>query len=118
MTSGRPQLPPRPVDGHKGTFGTVCVLGGRVDDQRVMVGGPALCALGALRAGCGLAVLAVPSSVMAAALVVAPEATGLALPVDERGALQPSAVAELVDRHIEEYQCLAIGPGLGAGGAP
>jgi NAD(P)H-hydrate epimerase len=108
-----PPLPPRPPDGHKGTFGTVCVLGGRADDQRVMVGGPAFAALGALRSGCGLAVLAVPTPVMAAALVVAPSATGLALPVDERGAIKPSEVAQLIDRHIASYHCLAIGPGLG-----
>src|SRR5262245_41235642 len=97
MESSLPKLPPRPVDGHKGTFGTVCVVGGRVDDQRVMVGGPALAALGALRAGCGLAVLAVPTQIMAAALVIAPTATGLALPVDENGALKPSDVAQLLD---------------------
>ena len=68
MTSDLPRLPARPADGHKGTFGTVCVLGGRADDQRVMIGGPALAALAALRSGCGLVILAAPTSVMAAAL--------------------------------------------------
>lgn len=113
MPDSLPQLPPRPIDGHKGTFGTVCVVGGRADEQRVMVGGPALTALGALRSGCGLAVLAVPTSIMAAALVIAPSATGLALPVDEAGALKPSDTAQLLDRHMHEYQCIALGPGLG-----
>jgi NAD(P)H-hydrate epimerase len=115
MESSLPKLPPRPVDGHKGTFGTVCVLGGRADDQRVMVGGPALAAIGALRAGCGLAVLAVPTPIMAAALVIAPTATGLALPVDENGSLKPSDVAQLLDRQLPSYRCLAVGPGLGSG---
>jgi NAD(P)H-hydrate epimerase len=110
-----PAIPPRPAEGHKGTFGTVCVLGGRADDQHVMIGGPAFSALGALRSGCGLAVLAVPTPVMAAALVIAPEATGLALPVDEAGCLRPSDVAQLIDEHLASYQCLAIGPGLGSG---
>jgi ADP-dependent NAD(P)H-hydrate dehydratase len=111
------QLPPRPADGHKGTFGTVCVLGGRADEQRVMIGGPALAALGALRAGCGLAVLAVPSSIMAAALVVAPSATGLSLAVDDNGSVKPSDVAHLLDQYMAGFHCLAVGPGLGAGKA-
>lgn len=115
MTDTLPQLPPRPADGHKGTFGAVCILGGRADGQRVMIGGPAFTALGALRSGCGLAVLALPTPVMAAALVIAPSATGLALPVDEHGSLQPSDVAALLDRNMAQYQCLAIGPGLGSG---
>ena len=91
----------------------MCVVGGRADDQRVMVGGPALAALGALRSGCGLAVLAVPTPIMAAALVIAPSATGLALPVDDSGAIKPSDAAQLLDRHMNEFDCLALGPGLG-----
>jgi ADP-dependent NAD(P)H-hydrate dehydratase len=109
-----PSFPSRPSDGHKGTFGTVCVLGGRCDDQHVMVGGPALAALAALRSGCGLAVLAVPTPIMAAALVIAPSATGVALPVDESGTLKPSDVAHLLDRQLASYRCMVIGPGLGA----
>jgi NAD(P)H-hydrate epimerase len=115
MTDEHPSLPPRPADGHKGTFGTVCVLGGQAAGARVMVGGPAFAALGALRAGAGLAVLAVPRPIMPAALITAPSATGLALPVDERGALRPSEVAELLDEHLSSFSCLAIGPGFGAG---
>lgn len=113
MPHDLPTLPPRPAHGHKGTFGTVCVIGGRSDEQRIMVGGPALSALGALRSGCGLAVLAVPTPVMAAALVIAPVATGLALPVDEDGSIKPSDAAQLLDCHINQFQCVAVGPGLG-----
>ena len=50
-----PSLPPRPSDGHKGTFGTVCVLGGQGAGPRVMLGGPAFAALGALPAAQRLA---------------------------------------------------------------
>jgi NAD(P)H-hydrate epimerase len=109
-----PRIPSRAVNGHKGTFGTVCVIGGQAVGPNVMVGGPAFAALGALRAGCGLAVLAVPMQIMAAALVIAPSATGLALPVDETGALRPSDVAHLLDPLMLSYRCVAIGPGLGA----
>lgn len=109
-----PLLPMRPRDGHKGTFGTVCVIGGQATPPRVMLGGPAFSAEAALRVGAGLAVLAVPAPLMVSALEVAPSATGLALPVDERLSLKPSEVAELIDRHLLSFRCLAIGPGLGA----
>lgn len=114
-TDDLPMLPPRPADGHKGTFGTVGVLGGQAAGPRVMIGGPALSALAALRTGCGLAVLAVPRPLMAAALTIAPSATGLALPVDRRTrAIKPSAAAELLDQHLRSFRCLAVGPGFGA----
>jgi len=111
--SALPSLPPRPTDGHKGTFGTVCVLGGQGADPRVMLGGPAFAAVAALRSGAGLAVLAVPAPLMAAGLTVAPSATGLALPVDNAGRLDPSGVAALLDRYLPQFDCLAVGPGLG-----
>lgn len=114
-TDRLPPLPMRPLAGHKGTFGTVCVVGGQGAAPHVMLGGPAFSALAALRAGAGLALLAVPAPLMAAALSVAPSATGLALPVDEDGVLQPSACAELLDAALPRIACLAIGPGLGTG---
>ncbi|MFB3137675.1 MAG: NAD(P)H-hydrate dehydratase [Phycisphaerales bacterium] len=114
MTGDLPPLPPRPGDGHKGTFGTVCVLGGQAAAPQVMLGGPALAAIAALRTGAGLAVLAVPQPLLHAALSVAPSATGLALPVDRHGRLQPSEVAELLDQYLPQYECLAAGPGFGA----
>lgn len=108
-----PSLPPRPADGHKGTFGTVCVLGGQGAGARMMLGGPAFAVLGALRTGAGLGVLALPAPLMAAGLTVAPSATGLALPVDRAGRLDPSAVATVLDRYVGQFDCLAVGPGLG-----
>jgi hydroxyethylthiazole kinase-like uncharacterized protein yjeF len=115
MTMPMPKLPPRDPAGHKGTFGTVCVLGGQAAGPRVMIGGPAFAATAALRAGAGLAVLAVPRPIMAAALVIAPSATGLALPADRDRHLLPSEVAALLDEHAPQYDCLAIGPGWGIG---
>lgn len=113
MANGLPCLPPRSPKGHKGTFGTVCVIGGQAAPPRVMLGGPAFSATGALRVGAGLAVLAVPEPLMESALEVAPSATGLALPVDEQGHLHPSRVAALLDQYLDGYDCLAVGPGLG-----
>ena len=45
-----PRLPPRPVEGHKGTFGRVLVVAGSIG----MTGAAALVGRAALRAGAGL----------------------------------------------------------------
>ncbi|NBX25685.1 MAG: NAD(P)H-hydrate dehydratase, partial [Planctomycetes bacterium] len=84
--SDRPTLPPRDPQGHKGTFGSVLVVGGHAANP-VMLGGPALSARAALRSGCGLCTLAMPAPLLASALAVAPSATGCALPVDAAGEL-------------------------------
>ncbi len=115
QTTDLPRLPPRPAEGHKGTFGTVLVVGGQAAAPRIMLGGPALAALGALRSGAGLAVLGVPAPLIGAALTVAPAATGLALPVDERGCLVPSGVAELLDAQLPKVDAVAVGPAFGVG---
>ncbi len=108
-----PELPARDPDGHKGTFGTVLVVGGHCDGSEMMIGGPTLTALAALRTGCGLAWLALPRPILANALEVAPEATGIALPVDEHDAIRPSAAAEAIDSRLARVRCCAVGPGLG-----
>lgn len=117
MPSALPELPPRDPRGHKGTFGTVCVIGGQATAPRVMIGAPALAATAALRSGAGLAVIAAPEPIMRAVLGLAAGATGLALPVDDAGTLRPSEVAALLDRSLPSYDCLAVGPGWGAGAA-
>lgn len=114
MSDTAPVLPPRDPRGHKGTFGTVLVVGGQAAEPRVMLGGPAFAAVGALRAGAGLAVLAVPAPLMVAALTIAPSATGIALPVDHEGDLVASSSAAILDEILPSVHALVIGPGLGA----
>jgi len=110
-----PALPPRPDDGHKGTFGSVCVIGGqRSEDGVVMVGAPTLTANAAMRSGCGKALLAMPQPVLQSGLTLAPNTTGIELPVDEVGRLLPSAAIEALDAHAVGCRALAIGPGFGA----
>ena len=99
-----PTLPHRPADGHKGTFGTVLVVGGCSDSNSMMVGGPAFAALGALRTGAGRCVLAVPSAVLAETLSVAPSATGLPLAEDAIESIHGVAL---------DVQAEVVGPGLG-----
>ena len=40
MTDDAPKLPKRPTDGHKGTFGTVCVIGGQATPLQTTHGAP------------------------------------------------------------------------------
>jgi NAD(P)H-hydrate epimerase len=94
-----PKLPERPVEGHKGLFGRVLVVGG----QESMVGAPALAGTAALRMGAGLVQLAVPKAILAACLSITPELIGLAL---TKGAKELLAAADDAD-------ALVIGPGLG-----
>ena len=107
-------FPPRPSDGHKGTFGSVCVVGGnRSEDGAVMLGAPALAANGAMRSGCGKVILAMPQPLLLAGLSMSPNSTGIELPVDEVGRLMPSPAIEAIDSHASGCRCFAIGPGLG-----
>ena len=57
--TGIPKLTSRPVDGHKGTFGKVLIIGGSVG----MSGAPTLMGQAALRSGAGLVRVAVPISI-------------------------------------------------------
>tara|TARA_B100000959_G_scaffold71767_1_gene76111 strand:+ start:393 stop:1259 length:867 start_codon:yes stop_codon:yes gene_type:complete len=110
-----PQLPIRAQDGHKGTFGSVCVIGGqRSEDGAVMLGAPTLTANAAMRSGCGKVMLAMPQQLLQAGLSMAPVATGIELPVDEVGRLIPSAAIEAIDQHAAGCRALAIGPGFGS----
>lgn len=110
-------LPARPADGHKGTFGTVLVVGGCDMHQahQVMIGAPALTANAALRAGCGLVKIAAPDSIVRHCLTHAPCATAVALPQTDSGTPAPSAAADVIDRAITSARvtALAVGPGWG-----
>ncbi|MEZ6234768.1 MAG: NAD(P)H-hydrate dehydratase [Phycisphaerales bacterium] len=112
------QLPVRSPQGHKGTFGTVLVVGGCSAGTRRMIGAPALAAMAALRAGAGLARLLVPTPILDAAIAIAPSATGHALAVDADGAIIPHLAAEAFDTHSSDANCLVVGPGLGDGPGP
>ncbi len=108
-----PALPARDPRGHKGTFGTVAVFGGRCAGGQRMIGAPCLTALAALRAGAGLAKLALPEPIINAALVITPSATGTPLPVDSAGEIAPSEAARILSEASESSNALVVGPGLG-----
>lgn len=101
-------VPPRPLDAHKGTFGSLLVVGG----SREYLGAPILAALGAARAGCGLVALGVPARVQAAAAARLPEATYVLLPGDG-AASDPEGSAQALREAWPRFDALVLGPGLG-----
>lgn len=113
-----PRLPPRDPAGHKGTFGSVAVLGGCCAGGLLMIGAPALAARAALRAGCGLVKLVVPEPIAPAVLQLVPSATGLPIPTDPRGTYSPAEARRAVARAVDAATVLAVGPGLGTGQGP
>ena len=100
-----PPAPARPPGAHKGTFGTVIVVGG----SATMPGAPALCAAGALRSGVGLVKVAVPAGIVQTVIAIEPGATAIALGDDA-----DSAVALLDQADPTGRAVLAVGPGWGA----
>lgn len=103
----RRALPARPADGHKGTFGKVCLLGGSVG----YTGAPVLCAGAAVRSGCGLVYLGVPECVWQIAAAKCLCAMPFPLPAKD-GALALSGVADF-RRRAEGCDAVAIGCGMG-----
>lgn len=110
-----PSLPQRPADSHKGTFGTVLVIGGCAHEGVRMLGAPALAARAAIRSGAGLVRLATPSQILDAALAVCPAATGVPLSTTASGDLISHEVSQTLDAAMESADAIVLGPGLGSG---
>lgn len=104
----RGALPPRPSDGHKGTFGTVLAVAGSTG----YCGAAVLTAMGAVRAGAGLVRLAVPQSIASIVEASHLESVKCRLPDDGRGLLGAAALEPLLAL-AQNADCIAIGPGLG-----
>ncbi|MEM0913187.1 MAG: NAD(P)H-hydrate dehydratase [Planctomycetota bacterium] len=99
-------LPPRPADGHKGTFGTVVVVGG----SATMPGAAAMAARAAFRGGAGLVKVVAEQAVLDRVLAIEPSATGVASGerLDAGGVIEALRAADPDGRAV-----LAVGPGLG-----
>jgi len=101
-------LPIRPSDAHKGAFGKVLIVAGSAE----YIGAAALVCHAACRAGAGLVTLAGKTSlhpIFAAKLM---ETTHLLLPETSNGDFSPEAAA-LIAGHLQDFDAVAIGPGLG-----
>lgn len=106
MEMARGLLPERPLDGHKGTFGTALIIAG---SSRYW-GAPSLAARGALRAGAGLVALAVPGVIRPTVAMQLPEATYPLVPDKEVFGIDS---VEMLREAVEKSDACLVGPGLG-----
>jgi NAD(P)H-hydrate epimerase len=90
---------PRAMDGNKGRFGHVLIVGGSFGKA----GAPSMASLAALRAGAGLVTAAVPKEIVPTVAAVAPE-------------LMLQALEGGVDSLVKGMTVVGIGPGLGQEG--
>ncbi len=103
-----PRLDPRPTDGHKGTFGKVCIIAGSVG----MTGAAALAGRAALRAGAGLVRVATAKSALPTVAALEPCYTTTPLPEDGSGRVSGKAIHALFEL-LGANDAVALGPGLG-----
>ena len=103
-----PALPPRSPDAHKGTFGTVLIIGG----SRGMAGAVALGGMAALRSGAGLTRIACPHEILATVAGFEPSYLTLPLPEDRDGRIA-AAARPVIEAHLSGVTAVAVGPGLG-----
>jgi hydroxyethylthiazole kinase-like uncharacterized protein yjeF len=103
---------PRDVNGNKGKFGHVLILGGGYGKA----GAPSMASLAAMRAGAGLVTAAVPREILPTVAAIAPELMLEPLGQDTEGLpldlLEEEKLAEL----LKGIKVVGIGPGLGQEG--
>jgi ADP-dependent NAD(P)H-hydrate dehydratase / NAD(P)H-hydrate epimerase len=104
---------PRDINGNKGKFGHVLIVGGAFGKA----GAPSMASLAAMRAGAGLVTAAIPREILPTVAAVAPEL--MLEPLDQEA-------EGLSLRHLEEgplakllkgIKVVGIGPGLGTSGS-
>jgi ADP-dependent NAD(P)H-hydrate dehydratase len=103
-----PKLKARPVDGHKGLFGKVCIVAGSVG----MTGAAVLAGRAALRSGSGLVRVATAKSALP--IVAAHEACFTTIPLaeDSAGRINAKAIHAILNA-TEGNDITAFGPGVG-----
>ena len=102
---------PRDVNGNKGRFGHVLVIGGSLGKA----GAPSMASLAAMRAGAGLTTAAIPHDILPTVAAVAPEL--MCTPLQSRDGLsleqlEPGPLGRL----LKGMTVVGIGPGLGQEG--
>ena len=100
-------LPSRPIDAHKGTFGTAFIIAGSVN----FTGAALLAGLAAYRIGAGLVTMAVPAPLHEALAGQFPESTWVLLP-HEVGVISADA-ANVAHENSSRATAMLIGPGFG-----
>jgi ADP-dependent NAD(P)H-hydrate dehydratase / NAD(P)H-hydrate epimerase len=103
----RSVLPDRPLDAHKGTFGTAMIVAGSTN----YTGAALLAGQAAYRSGAGLVTMAVPGPLHQALSGHFPEAIWVLLPND-LGVIARSA-AEILRQQMDRVTAMLFGPGFG-----
>lgn len=110
---------PRGVDGNKGKFGHVLLLGGAYGKS----GAPSMMSLSCLRAGAGLVTAAVGRSILLEVARITPELMTTPLAEDKDSSGQPSGLSldvlepEPLKTLLKGIKVVGIGPGLGQSGS-
>ncbi len=105
-------LPDRPEDAHKGTFGTVVVVGGAVGFS----GAPLMSAIAAARGGAGKVRVCVPEPIYTAVAAQTLEVMAHPLPAAD-GGFALEALAVLREQHLGDAAAVVVGPGIGRAAA-
>lgn len=104
----RVSLPPRPRDGHKGTFGKVFNIAGSTG----MTGAAYMSAFSSLKVGAGYSILATPESAVPVISSMAPEIICVPLEETTEKAVSEKALPKALDKS-KNANVFLIGPGLG-----
>ncbi len=107
LQTAAPLLPPRPDDGHKGTFGHVFLLAG----SRHYPGAMRLACEGASRSGVGLVTAGIPQTLVGVAAITLMECMGLGLPDTPNGTLGRDAIEPALE-FARDKKSVVLGPGL------
>ncbi len=99
------------MDGHKGTFGRVSLVGGSLG----LTGAVCLSSVAALRSGSGLVTACVPRSVQMLVAAFEPCVMTQGLPDDVAGLLPATPV--VIDEILQGKDAVGCGPGLGRSSA-
>jgi NAD(P)H-hydrate epimerase len=103
----RAALPERPLNAHKGTFGTAMIVAG----SRRFPGAALLAGEAAFRSGAGLVTIATVESTQPSLAGHLREATWL--PLAEDGGWIAESAAETIGAQLERVTAMLVGPGLG-----
>ena len=106
---------PRGIDGNKGKFGHVLLVGGAFGKS----GAPSMMSLAALRTGAGLVTAAVPRSILLEVARITPELMTAALeesPSQEGGLSLDTLEPKTLERLLKKISVVGVGPGLGEAG--
>jgi len=99
-------VPKRPAFSNKSTFGKVLILSGSSN----YTGTPSMVAMGALRVGAGLVIVATPSPFNTVVTSNLPEA--IAIPLPDVNFISSKSI-DTIDKIAENADVIAIGPGIG-----